>query len=103
MKGLVNGALGVKGQLGVDLSGDLAGDDLQDLLAELDEEAVQGGLNLLIEAAALSLAVGDRGIDELGILGLLGGSEDQGGVGGSILRLVLANGCEDVSVSQCSQ
>lgn len=32
-------------------------------------------------------------VDECGVLGLLGGSQDQGGVGGSILGLVLADSC----------
>jgi hypothetical protein len=50
-------------------------------------------LNLLIEAAALLLTVGNGSVDEGGVLGLLGSSQDQGGVGGGILGLVLANGC----------
>jgi hypothetical protein len=43
------------------------------------------------------LAVGDGGIDEGGILGLLGSRKDQGRVGGSILRLVLADGYEGLA------
>jgi hypothetical protein len=93
VEGLVDGALGVEGQLGVDLGRDLAGDDFQDLLAELDQEAVQGGLDLIVDGATLLLAVGNGGVDESGILGLLGSSQDQGGVGGGILGLVLADGC----------
>lgn len=93
MQSLVHGGLSVKGQLGVDLSRDLAGDDLQDLLAELDQEAVQGGIDLLVDGLALLLAVGDGSINEGGILGLLGSGQEQGGVGGGILGLVLANGC----------
>lgn len=92
VKGLVNGGLGVEGQLGVDLSRDLTGDDLQDLLAELNEEAVQSSLDLLVGALAVLLAVGNGGIDESGVLGLLGSSQDQGGVGGGVLGLVLADG-----------
>lgn len=100
-QGLVNGGLGVERQLGVNLGGDLAGDDLEDLLAELNKQTVKGGIDLLVDGLALSLAVGNGSIDESGVLGLLGGSQDQGGVGGSILGLVLANSC--VSVSNCSQ
>jgi hypothetical protein len=37
------------------------------------------------------LAVLNGNVDELGVLGLLGSSEDQGRVGGGILWLVLAN------------
>lgn len=92
-QGLVNGGLGVEGQLGVDLGGDLAGDDLENLLAELNKETVEGGIDLLVDGLAVGLAVGNSSIDESGVLGLLGGSQDQGGVGGGILGLVLADSC----------
>jgi hypothetical protein len=92
VQGLVDRGLGVERQAGIDFSRDLAGDDLQDLLAELDQEAVEGGVDLLVDAAALGFGVGDGIVNELGILGLLGGGEDQGRVGGGILGLVLANG-----------
>ena len=46
------------------------------------------------------LAVSDGNIHKLGILRLLGGSEDQGRVGGGILRLVLADSCLDVSIER---
>lgn len=97
MKGLVDGGLGVEGQLGVDLSRDLAGDDLQDLLAKLDQETVQSRINLLIDVLAVLLAVGNGSIDESGILGLLGRGQDQGGVGGGILGLVLADSCDTLA------
>ena len=45
------------------------------------------------------LAVGDSLVDELGVLGLLGSGEDEGRVGGGILRLVLANGGEVTGVA----
>jgi hypothetical protein len=96
-EGLVDGALGVKGQLGVDLGGDLAGNDLEDLLAELNEETVQGGIDLLVDGAALGLTVGNGRVNESCVLGLLGSSQDQGGVGGGILGLVLADSCVNVS------
>ena len=92
VKGLVDRGLGVEGEAGVNLGGDLAGDDLEDLLAELDEETVEGALDLSVDVAALLLGVVDGHIHELGVLGLLGGGQDQGRVGGGILRLVLANG-----------
>jgi hypothetical protein len=57
-------------------------------------------LDLLIEGAALLLTVGNGSVDEGGVLGLLGSSQDQGGVGGGILGLVLANGC--VMLAHCS-
>jgi hypothetical protein len=44
------------------------------------------------------LAVLDSGVDQLGVFGLLGSREDQGRVGGGILRLVLADGCETSAI-----
>lgn len=101
VESLVNGGLGVEGEAGIDLGGDLAGDDLEDLLAKLDEEAVESGVDLAVNVTALLLGVLDGGVDQLGVLGLLGGSEDERGVGGGILRLVLANGCVNVLVYCC--
>ena len=92
VKSLADGLLGVEGVAGIDLSGDLAGDDLKDGLSELDQETVQSMLDLRVDVAALALAVGDGVIDQLGVLGLLGGGEDEGRVGGGILRLVLGDG-----------
>jgi hypothetical protein len=101
VQGLVNGGLGVEREAGVDLGGDLAGDDLENLLAELDQEAVDGIVNLHVDALALAglLGGGNGLVDELGVLGLLGGGEDQGRVGGGILRLVLANGSKVTGVA----
>lgn len=96
VQGLVDGGLGVKGQAGVNLGGDTAGNNLQDLAAELDQDGVEGGIDLLVEGALGLLANGDSLVNELGVLGLLGGSQDQRGVGGGILGLVLGNGCERV-------
>lgn len=94
MQGLVDRGLGVEGQLGVNLSRDLAGDDLQDLTAELDQQTVEGGIDLLVDGAAALLAVRNSGIDEAGVFRLLGRGQDQGGVGGGVLGLVFADGCD---------
>lgn len=96
---LVNGGLCAEGENGVDLGGDLAGNDLKNLLAELDEEVVQGRVNLLVEGAALRLGLGNGSVEQRSVLGLLGGGEDQGRVGGGILRLVFANGGEVTRVA----
>lgn len=92
-QGLVDGGLGVEGESGVNLGGDLAGDDGENLTAELDQQAVESVVDLAVDVAALSLAVGNGSIYQLGVLGLLGGGQDERRVGGGILRLVLANGC----------
>lgn len=94
MEGLLNGLLGVEGEASIDLGGDLARDDLEDLLAELDEKAVERAVDLLVEICAVLLAVCDGDVHELGILLLLRRSEDQGRVRGGILWPVLANGCK---------
>lgn len=90
---LVDRRLGVEREGGIDLGRHLAGDDLEDLLAELDEEVVEGRVDLLLERAALRLGLRNRRVQERGVLGLLGRREDQGRVGRGILRLVLADGC----------
>lgn len=50
VQSLVNRGLLVERETGVDLGRDLAGDDFENLLAELDEEAVEGGVNFLVES-----------------------------------------------------
>jgi hypothetical protein len=97
VKGLLDGLLGVERESSVDLGGDLARDDLENLLAELDKEVVEGGLDLLVDRARLVLHLCNSGIEERSVLGLLGGGQDERGVGGGILRLVLADGCSSVS------
>lgn len=58
----------------------------------MHEEVVQRGIDLFINALAVLLSVCNSLVNELRILGLLRRGEDQRGVGGGILRLVLANG-----------
>ncbi len=49
----------------------------------------------------MGLAVFNSNVDQLGIFGLLGGGENEGGVGGGILRLVFADCCG--MLGTCSQ
>jgi hypothetical protein len=98
-QGLVDGGLCVEREAGVDLSGDLAGNNVQDLLAELDEEVVKCGIDLVVDVVGVLLAPRNGGINELCVLGLLGGRENQGGVGGRILGLVLVDGCKVTRVA----
>lgn len=93
-QGLVHRLLGGEGEACVHLGRDLSGDDLEDLAAELDEEVIEGDVDLVVKVLAVLLAVLDGGVDELGVLGLLGGGEDERGVGGGILGLVLVDGRE---------
>ena len=98
LQSLVDGSLGVERETGVNLGRNLAGDDLEDLTTELNQESVESIVDLLVQAATLLLGEVDGGIDQLGVLGLLGGSEDKRGVGGGILGLVLSDACERVSL-----
>lgn len=91
-EGLVDRGLCVEREAGVNLGGDLAGDNVEDLLAELDEEAVECGVDLVLDVVGVVLAPGNGGINELCVLGLLGSRKNQGGVGGRILGLVLVDG-----------
>jgi hypothetical protein len=99
VKSLVNRGLGVEGEAGVNLSRDLSGNDVEDLLAELDQEVVEGGVDLIVHRTALLLTLVNGGVDQAGVLGLLGGSQDERRVGGGILGLVLVNGGEVTGVA----
>lgn len=91
-------ALLVEAEPGVDLGGDSAGDDLEDLATEEDEELVDGGLDLCLEAAALAASEGNGGVDETLVLLHPGRGEDEAGVGGGVLRLELLHGLEVAGV-----
>lgn len=49
VESLLDRGLGVERETGIDLSGDLAGDNLENLLAELHQEVVEGGIDLVID------------------------------------------------------
>lgn len=93
VQSLVDGTLGIEGESCVDLSGDLARDDVQDLLSEFDQETIECGINLLVDSLAVFLAVRNSNVDQLGIFGLLGCGKDEGRVRGGILGLVFADCC----------
>ena len=98
VQGLVNTGLHIEAELRIHLRRHLAWHNLQDLATEFDEQCVEGSFDLLIDAAALLLAVGDGIVDQAGVVGFLGGGEDQGRVGGCVLRLVLLDGGEVAGV-----
>ena len=93
LEGLGNGSLGIEGKAGIDLGGDLAGDDLENLGTELNEKTVKSQLDLVVGRTALGLGVGNGLVDQSDVLGLLGSGQDERGVGRGILGLVLADGC----------
>ena len=100
-EGLGDTGVSVERESGVDLGGDFAGNDLENLLSELDKESIKDGINLVVNVLALCvvLAVLDSVVNELGVLLLLGSSQDQRRVGGGILRLVLVNGSKVTRVT----
>ena len=61
--GLLNGGLLVERETGVDLSRDTAGDDLEDLGTESNEETVSGKVELLGLVRSLLLGVLDGNVD----------------------------------------
>ena len=63
VQGLVNTGLHIEAQLRIHLRRHLARHNLQDLATEFDEQCVEGSFDLLIDAAALLLAVGDGIVD----------------------------------------
>ena len=96
---LLNAPLLVKREGRIDLSRHFPGYDLQNLTAELHQEVVEGGVDLLVDVLAMLLSVLNRLVDELGVFGLLGGGEDQRWVGRGILRLILVDGGEVARVT----
>lgn len=99
VQSLLDGAFLVKGEAGIDLCGDTAGHDGKNLLAKLDEQAVEGGVDLVVLVLAVGLAVLDGDVDELGVLFLFRCREDERRVRGGVLRLVLCNGGEVARVA----
>ena len=53
MKSFLNRGFRVEGEASVDFCGDLSGDDFQNLLSKFDEQAVEGGIHLLVNVFAL--------------------------------------------------
>lgn len=96
----MNRRLLVKRKPRVHLRRHLARHDLQNLTTELNKQVVQGSVDLVIDVlTAVGLAVSDRIVDQLRVLGLLRRGEDEGRVGGGVLRLVLADGREVAGVA----
>jgi hypothetical protein len=87
---------GREGESSVNFGRDLAGHNLQNLAAELDQQVVKGGINLVLDASALGFAILHSLVNESGIFWLLGSSKNEGRVGGGILRLVLVD-CSEVT------
>lgn len=92
MQSLLNRSRSVKREPRINLSRNLARNNLQYFLAKLHEQAVKSGINLLVDGLALLLAGRDGSVNQTGVFRLLGGSQDQGRVGSGILGLVLADG-----------
>lgn len=57
MEGLIHTSLDIKREAGIDLSRDLTRNDLEDLLAELNQETVQGGIDLGVNVLASLLGL----------------------------------------------
>jgi hypothetical protein len=91
VKSLLNRSLGIERESGIDLSRNLSWNNLQDFLSELYQKSIKCSINLLVNVAPLVLSICDSGIDEFGIIWLLGCGENKGRVGGRVLGLVFAD------------
>jgi hypothetical protein len=91
---LVYRLLGGEGEARINFCGDLAGHNLEDFLAKLYQQVVKGSIDLVLNVGAVLLAVCDGRVDQLLVLGLLRRGENERGVGGGILGLVLLDGSE---------
>jgi hypothetical protein len=97
---LRNARLGVEREARVDLGGDATRDDLEDLEAELDGEAIdRDGDRGLVVAAALLLRVDERVVDELFVIRHQRGGCDERRVRGRVPRLVLLHRVHVAGVS----
>jgi hypothetical protein len=91
MQSLLNTSILIKREPSINLCRHFPRHNRQNLLSELHQEPVEGGVDLLIEILAVVLAVRDRDVHELGVLSFLGCREDQRWVGGCILGLVFSD------------
>ena len=96
--GFRDGGCGVEGKTGVDFGGNTTRNDLEDLKAEEDEDAVEDGFDQSVTGLAGFLEFLDSLLNDAAILGLAGSLKDERGVGGGILRLVFLHGGEVPSV-----
>ena len=94
MAGLGDGAGDVEGEAGIGLGGDAAGDDLEDFLAEGDEDVIDDVLDLGGAGEAGVFLILNDLVEDVAVLGLLGGGVDEAGIGGGVLGLEFADGLE---------
>jgi hypothetical protein len=92
VQSLLNRSFRVKRESCIDFGRHAAGNNLQDLAAELDKEVVKSGIDFLLDAAAVGLAILDGLVNECCVCWLLGCREDKRRIGCCVLRLVLVNG-----------
>ncbi len=92
-----DGLIDVVGEAGVDLGGDAAGDDVEDLAAEGNFERPEGLRgDLLVGGAGICVFADllEHVIDDGLVFGLFGCGGDEGRVGGRVLRAELLDGVE---------
>lgn len=58
----------------------------------MHEKSIECGLDLVVKGSIDLLSLNNSCVDELCVVGLLGGCENEGGVGRGILGLVLCDG-----------
>lgn len=92
MQRLLHTRLLVKTKPSIHFRRHLARHNLQNLLSKLDEKTVERRVHLAVDIGAVLLAIGDSSVDEVRVFGLLGGSEDERGVGRGVLGLVFGDG-----------
>ena len=73
--------------------------NLQNLLPKLHQQIVERRIDPLVQRARVRLAILHGRVDQLRILGLFRGGEDERRVRGGVLRLVLVDGGEVARVA----
>ena len=95
---LLDRRLGVEREPGVDLGRDAAGDDLEDLLAEGDEQAIDAGLDLRVVIVALGLGRADDLLEQPAVSRHLRRLQQERRVRRGIAGLVLGDRLEVTAV-----
>ena len=95
---LVDRRLSVEGEPGVDLGRDAAGDDLEDLLAEGDEQAIDAGLDLCVVVVAFGLGRADDLLEQPAVSRHLRRLQQERGVRRGVAGLVLGDRLEVAAI-----
>lgn len=92
VESFLNRSLCIKGEPGIHLCRNFAGNDFEYLFSESGQKLIKCRINLFVDRTTLLFAIRNGRVDEAAILGQLGSGEKQRWIRCSILWLELADG-----------